>query len=254
MNISEYIKNNQKIDIDEFMFQFEDQKIFFPLGPNNLSFANMAYNSPDVLSRISYRPTDIGDVAVFMASKSDVRLTRPFVAIPLFFAAKNVILKNRYVGMLIYGHAGKSIVFTKESLISSLPILEKKISEKNKILGINEYIIDNAGLKQNEDFDFLCKFKNQMIHCSLKKFTIDGVEKDGFSTYEDKNGNKFIFFYTDENDGRLLDRVLHISVIGALKMTLEIDNFQGMMIHSDQDAWYIIPNEVARSVLKTCKE
>lgn len=110
---------------------------------------------------------------------------------------------------------------------------------------LNEYILENAA--RGVDSEFIKDFGETEIFFSIP--SADKDLKDGplivtpnvhveIKTGDTKFG-RMLLFYTSPDDHRLSSRFGGMQLIRVAEMALSQSEIDGLLIHSDRDAWFV---------------
>jgi len=123
-----------------------------------------------------------------------------------------------------------------------------------KMTTLNDYIVQNAGLHNGNAF--LRTFGAAEVFFSIE--SPDENLKDGPLLASPGVDLKMqiarlefgpvAVFYTSNKDARLLDRFGGIPLIRAAEMVVSMPDVAGMLIQSDQDAWFVVDRNALRQV------
>ncbi|MBI5656094.1 MAG: hypothetical protein HZC44_04415, partial [Geobacter sp.] len=111
---------------------------------------------------------------------------------------------------------------------------------------LNTYIIENASKDMNSSF--LQKFADVEIYFSImesnKPLNNGPVQASGDFQLRLQTANlnigRMAIFYTTKTDSRLTQKFAGMPLKRALKMVDELSDIDGILIQSDQEAWFAI--------------
>ena len=133
----------------------------------------------------------------------------------------------------------------------------------NTIMSLNRYIIENAG--KSQDSSFLREFGQSEVFFSILEsnkplpngpMRTDQETKVRIQTASFDIG-KMAIFYTKKSDHRLSKKFGGLPLYRAFKMILEMNDIDGILIQSDEDAWFAADKQAIKNVLgdeKWCSE
>ena len=119
---------------------------------------------------------------------------------------------------------------------------------------LNTYIVENASKEMNSSF--LQKFADVEIYFSImesnKPLHNGPIQSSGDLQFRLQTANleigRMAIFYTTKADSRLTQKFAGIPLKRALKMIDELPDVDGLLIQSDQEAWFAIDK---RGIKKT---
>ena len=124
---------------------------------------------------------------------------------------------------------------------------------------LNRYIIENAGKVQ--DSSFLREFDQTEVFFAIlesSKPLPNGPMQASEDTSlriqtADLDMGKMVVFYTNKADHRLSNKFGGMSLNRALKMVQEMDDVDGLLIQSDEEAWFAADKQAVKNVLRYMK-
>ena len=125
---------------------------------------------------------------------------------------------------------------------------------------LNRYIIENAG--KVEDSSFLHKFDQTEAFLTIlesNKLLLNGPMRASEDTSlrtrtADLDIGKMLIFYTNRSDHRLSKKFGGMPLNRALKMVQEMNDVDGILLQSDEEAWFAADKQAVNNVLRTMSD
>lgn len=125
---------------------------------------------------------------------------------------------------------------------------------------LNRYIIENAG--KVEDSSFLHKFEQTELFFTIlesNKPLPNGPMRASENTSlkiqtADLDIGKMVIFYTKKTDHRLSKKFGGMPLNRALKMVIKMDDVDGLLLQSDEEAWFAADKQAVNNVLRSMSD
>jgi hypothetical protein len=122
---------------------------------------------------------------------------------------------------------------------------------------LNRYLIENAGKVQ--DSSFLQEFDQTEVFFTIlesNKPLPNGPMRASEDTSlriqtADLDIGKMVIFYTNKSDHRLSKKFGGIPLYRALKMVQEMNDVDGILLQSDEEAWFSADKQAINNVLRS---
>ena len=127
----------------------------------------------------------------------------------------------------------------------------------NAVMTLNRYIIENAGKVQ--DSSFLQEFDQAEVFFTIlesNKPLPNGPMRASEDTSlriqtADLDIGKMVVFYTNKSDHRLSNKFGGIPLYRALRMVQEMSDVDGILLQSDEEAWFSADKQAINNALRS---